>query len=277
MEQHNQARQPESTLELMNRFQQSEVRHLLSELPLPFGSSGIDVGCGIGLYALWLADVVGSDGHVFAIDASADRISEAKQRIRAAALGNRITVQQGNGTSIDTAESSVDWVWCSDVLHHIDAAVQTLQEFTRVVRPGGSIIIKESQVLRALLLPGHLDLERQLQRADVAFQKKEAGQGSFQERRQRTYETMLAAGLQHISVRTTLVQRQSPLDRTTRQYLQQSIFDRTWGARIRPWLDEKDWQQRCMLCEADSPQLILNRPDYYCIYPITTFIATVSK
>ena len=58
MEQHNQAGQPESALELMNRFQQPEIRHLLAELPLPRGSSGVDVGCGIGLYALWLADVV---------------------------------------------------------------------------------------------------------------------------------------------------------------------------------------------------------------------------
>lgn len=275
MEQHNHTTHQESNLELMNRFQESEVRHLLSELPIPSGSSGIDVGCGVGFYALWLADIVGADGQVLAIDPSADHIAQSQQRIAAAAIGNRITLQQGSGTAIDADDHSVDWVWCSDVLHHIDAAVQALQEFTRVVRPGGSIFIKESQVLRALLLPGHLDLERHLQRADVEFQKQGSGQCSYQKRRQRTFETMRAAGLREISVRTTLVQRQAPLDDTARRYLQRGIFDRTWGPRIRPWLDEKVWAQRCRLCEADSPQSILNRPDYYCIYPVTTFIATV--
>lgn len=277
MAQHDITVHPESNLELMNRFQEPEMRDLLLSLPIPKGSSGIDVGCGIGFYALWLADTVGADGRVLAIDPSADHIAESRQRMSATPIGERVTLLQGSGTSIEADDQSADWVWCSDVLHHIDDAVAALQEFTRVLRPGGNIFVKESQVLRALLLPGHLDLERQLQRADVEFQKQESGQCSYQERRQLTYETMRSAGLHDISVQTTLVQRQAPLDEAAKGYLQRGIFDRTWGPRIRPWLDEKDWAQRSRLCEADSPQSILNRPGYYCIYPVTTFIATLPE
>lgn len=275
--QHDQAVQIESTLELMNRFQEPEVRPLLSQLPLPVGSRGIDVGCGVGLYALWLADVIGREGRVLAIDPSAERIAEAQHRIETAPQADRIILRQADGTAIDEPDDSVDWVWCSDVLHHIDEAEIALKEFARVVRPGGSILIKESQVLRALLLPGHLDLERQLQRADVEFQKQEAGERSFHERRQRTYETMLEAGLREVSVRTIVVQRQAPLDNMARQYLQEAIFDRTWGVRLRPWLDDQDWERRSALCEADSPQSILARPDYYCIYPFTIFVARLPE
>ena len=275
MGQHEPTGHRESNLELMNRFQEPEIRHLLSSLPISRGSYGIDVGCGVGLYTLWLAELVGSDGQVIAIDPSPEHIAESRQRIAASAMDDRIQLSQASGTTIDADDNSVDWVWCSDVLHHIDAAVEALQEFIRVLRPGGSLVVKESQVLRALLLPGHLDLERQLQRADVEFQKQEAGHHSYQERRQRTCETMHTAGLQNISVKTTLVQRQAPLDKAARDYLQRGIFDRTWGPRIRPWLDDQAWSERCLLCEADSPQAILNRPDYYCIYPITTFIATL--
>jgi len=84
------------------------------------------------------------------------------------------------------------------------------------------------------------------------------------------------AGLHEISVRTILVQRQAPLDAMTRHYLQNEIFDRTWGPRVRPWFDDAAWERRSVLCEADSPQSILARPDDYCIYPITLFIARVS-
>ena len=46
-------------LERMNRFQEPEVRTAIADLHLPPGSRGLDVGCGVGLYALWLAEAVG--------------------------------------------------------------------------------------------------------------------------------------------------------------------------------------------------------------------------
>jgi len=269
------AMQTDSVLELMNRFQEPEMRAELAALPLPAGSRGLDVGCGVGLYALWLAEAIGPAGRIVAIDPSPERIAEAQQIIKSAPAADRIRVRPGDATALDEPDQSFDWVWCSDVLHHIDAAVTALRECVRVVRPGGALIIKESQVLQALLLPGHLDLERQLQQADVEFQKQEAGERSFQERRQRTYETLREAGLREISVRTILVQRQAPLDAMTQRYLQSGIFDRTWGPRVRPWFDDAAWERRSALCEADSPQSILARPDYYCIYPVTLFIARV--
>jgi ubiquinone/menaquinone biosynthesis C-methylase UbiE len=267
--------QTESVLALMNRFQEPVVRPWLSELAMPSGSQGLDVGCGMGLYALWLASVVGPNGRVVAIDPSPERIGEAEVTFQGAPEAAWITLRQGNGTAIDEPDGQFDWVWCSDVLHHIDEAVRAVQEYKRVTRPGGTIYIKESQVLPALLLPGHLDLERQLQRADVEFQKREAGERSFQERRQRTYETLLEAGLSDIRVETRMVQRQAPLDEAVKRYIQTAIFDRTWGPRIREWLSDAEWALRSALCEADSPHALLKRRDYYCLYPVTLFSARV--
>lgn len=262
-----------SVLELMNRFQEPEVRPWLSELAIAPGSRGLDVGCGMGLYALWLAAVVGANGHVMAIDPSPERLAEARATFKHAPEAAQITLQQGSGTAIDAPDQHFDWVWCSDVLHHIDEAVGAVTEFKRVTRPGGTVYIKESQVLPGLLLPGHLDLERQLQRADAEFQKREAGTQSFQERRQRTYETLRAAGLGDIRVETRMIQRQAPLDEATQHYIQTAIFDRTWGARIREWLSDAEWELRSSLCEADSSNAILKRRDYYCLYPVTLFCA----
>jgi hypothetical protein len=33
------------------------------------------------------------------------------------------------------------------------------------------------------------------------------------------------------------------------------------------------WEQRTALCEATSAQAIVQRPDYYCIYPFCVFTA----
>ncbi len=267
--------QPESVLELMNRFQEPELRPWLTALAMPPGSQGLDVGCGMGLYALWLASVVGPRGRVVAIDPSSERIAESGATLENTPESKWITLREGSGVTLDEPDQHFDWVWCSDVLHHIDEAVRAVAEFKRVTRPGGTIYIKESQVLPALLLPGHLDLERQLQRADVEFQKREAGVRSFQERRQRTYETLLEAGLSDIRVETRIVQRQAPLDEVAKRYIQKAIFDRTWGPRIREWLSDAEWEERCAICEAESPHAILRRRDYYCLYPVTLFSARV--
>lgn len=263
------------TLERMNRFQEPEARAAIAGLNLPTGSRGLDVGCGIGLYALWLAETTGPDGRVVGIDHVAERIETATTLVGEALEPGRLTFRQGDGTAIDETDQSFDWIWCADVLHHIDDPVLALKEFMRVVRPGGRIIIKESQVLEALFLPGHLELEKQLQRAQLQYQRGEAGAQSFQERRQRTRASMFEAGLSDVQVWTYLVERQAPLDETTRAYIQHSVFERNWGMRIRGFLDRQDWQQRTALCEANSPQAILARPDYYCIYPFSLFTAYV--
>src|SRR4029453_15870089 len=44
------------SLERMNRFQEAEARRIIADLALPSASRGLDVGCGGGLYALWLGE-----------------------------------------------------------------------------------------------------------------------------------------------------------------------------------------------------------------------------
>lgn len=260
-------------LERMNRFQEPEARAAIADLHLPAGSRGLDVGCGVGLYTLWLAEAVGPRGQVVGIDASAERVAAAQRLVGRVLDPGRVALQQGDGTALAAPDHTFDWIWCGDVLHHIDMPVVALKEFIRVLRPGGRIIIKESQVLHALFLPGHPDLERQLQRAEIQYTRREAGSHSFQERRQRTLETMRAAGLRDVQIRTYVVQRQAPLDTASREYIQHVVFERNWGPRLRGFLAAQDWQQRSALCEVHSPQYILRNPDYYCLYPITLFTA----
>jgi ubiquinone/menaquinone biosynthesis C-methylase UbiE len=66
----------------MNRFQEPLLRPWLSELAISSGSCGPDVGCGMELYALWLAEVVGPNRRVVAIDPSPERIGEAEATLR---------------------------------------------------------------------------------------------------------------------------------------------------------------------------------------------------
>jgi demethylmenaquinone methyltransferase/2-methoxy-6-polyprenyl-1,4-benzoquinol methylase len=71
---------PHASLERMNRFQEAEARLIIGELGLPAGSRGLDAGCGVGLYALWLAEAVGQAGRVVAIAPEAAKLDAARAR-----------------------------------------------------------------------------------------------------------------------------------------------------------------------------------------------------
>ena len=267
---------PEKSLERMNRFQAPEARRIIADLGLAPASRGLDVGCGVGLYSLWLAEAVGRAGHVVAIEPEAERVEAARALVSGQLEAGRLEFRQGDGTAIPLPDRSVDWLWCGDVLHHIVETERALREFLRVVRPGGRIIVKESQVLSALFLPGHPELERRIQLAEIRRTLDEGGGRSFHERRQRTLPSLRAVGLTDASVRTYLLERRAPLAAADHEYIQHTVFTRNWGERLRDLLTAEDWDRRSTLCEAGSPDNVLRSPDYFCVYPITVFTAHMS-
>jgi ubiquinone/menaquinone biosynthesis C-methylase UbiE len=260
-----------AALERMNRFQEAEARQILADLSLPTGSRGLDVGCGVGLYALWLAEALGRGGCVIGIEPERDKVEVARTLVGDKVEPGRLEFRQGDAAAIPLPDRSVDWVWCGDVLHHIVDTEKALREFCRVVRPGGPIIVKESQVVSAMFLPGHPELERRIQLAEIQRTLAEGGGRSFQERRQTTPASLRAVGLAGVRVRTYMLERRAPLAPVDHDYIQHTVFSRNWGDRLRELLTVEDWQTRTGLCEESSRLNVLRSPDYYCLYPITVF------
>lgn len=266
---------PQLPLERMNRFQEPEARQIIADLALPAASRGLDVGCGVGLYGLWRAEAVGRAGRVLGIEPEAARVEAARALVGGRLEPGRLEFREGDGTAIPLPDQSVDWLWCGDVLHHIVETERALREFQRVVRPGGRIIIKESQVLSALFLPGHPELERRIQLAEIRRTLDEGGGRSFQERRQMTLASLRAVGFPEVAMRTYLLERRAPLGPADHDYIQHTVFTRNWGERIRDLLTTEDWDKLRTLCEVGSQGNILRDSDYFCVYPISVFAARI--
>jgi demethylmenaquinone methyltransferase / 2-methoxy-6-polyprenyl-1,4-benzoquinol methylase len=260
-------------LERMNRFHEPVMHAVIAGLGLAPGSRGIDVGCGVGLYTLWLAEAVGPDGQVLGIEPSAERVEAARALVGDRLPPPRLEFQVGDGVEMDAPGGRFDWLWCGNVLHHIPDTQAALKEFARVVKPGGRIVIMESQTLPAMFLPGHPSLERRIQEAESERSREEAGARTFQERRQRTLEALREANLADVAQETHLLQCRAPLTAAARAYIETVVFGRNWGERLRPLLSSEDWARRAALCDPQSAEYVLARPDYYCLYPITVFTA----
>lgn len=105
------------------------------------GERLIDLGCGPGLLAVELAEAVGPDGHVTAIDPSAPMRGVASEEAATRQLSDRVTVQDGSATDIPVPTGSVDGVAVVQVLEHVGDVPAALGEIHRVLRPGGRVLI----------------------------------------------------------------------------------------------------------------------------------------
>jgi arsenite methyltransferase len=107
---------------------------LLERMGLASGSRVLDVGCGTGRLAEWIAGRVGAEGRVVGIDPLAERIAIAREKV----LGARFEVGQAEDLSA-FPDGGFDLVCMSAVFHWITDKPKALAEIARVLAPGGSV------------------------------------------------------------------------------------------------------------------------------------------
>jgi sarcosine/dimethylglycine N-methyltransferase len=79
------------------------------------------------------------DVHAIALDPVPVHVELARAAVADAGLAGQVEVVEAALESMPLADASVDWIWCRDVLVHVDAR-RGLAECARVLRPGGSML-----------------------------------------------------------------------------------------------------------------------------------------
>jgi demethylmenaquinone methyltransferase/2-methoxy-6-polyprenyl-1,4-benzoquinol methylase len=243
------------------------LRSIVRALGLPLGSRGLDAGCGIGLQTLLLAEEVGPTGHVTGVDICPELLSYAERAQAASSLSERTAFQRGDLNQLPFDDDSFDWVWsCDCVAYPVGILLPVLQGFRRVVKPGGSVVILawSSQCL----LPGYPLLEARLNAycsALVPIVRGKPPESHFQ----RSLRWFAEAGLQEPTAQTFVHGVQSPLGDGVRSALL-SLFDMLWSEE-QPEVSTDDRREFERLCRGESPDLILDLPDYHGFFTYTMF------
>ncbi|NIM95770.1 MAG: methyltransferase domain-containing protein [Anaerolineales bacterium] len=118
---------------------------LLEMCHLDASSQVLDIGCGSGNTACYIAEVYGS--RVYGIDISEVMIAKANERAKQHGLTERLEFRVGDVFNLPFEDDWFDVVIVESVLTPLPGdKVQAMREMVRVVRPGGLIGANEGTV-----------------------------------------------------------------------------------------------------------------------------------
>lgn len=118
------------------------VRSLLREAP---PGAALDAAAGTGRHAIWLRE----RGHrVVALDLTVEMLRQARAKDEA------LPIAAADLVRLPLRDACIDLAVCSLALSHCEDLAKPVGELSRVVRPGGHIVVSDIHPL-ALLLGGH--------------------------------------------------------------------------------------------------------------------------
>lgn len=244
------------------------MQSAFNSLQLAKGSHGLDAGCGVGLHAEMLADIIGSAGTVAGLDISPEFIDYARKLVREKKGQNHISFQVGDVNHLPFEDNFFAWALSVDCVGYAPGnPLPALKEMERVLKPGGQIAILfwSSQQL----LPGYPRLEARLN-ATVSGIAPFHPEYSPESHPFRLLRPISEAGFCDIDVRTFTGSFHAPLSQDIRDGLI-ALFDMRWQ-NTESELSEKDHQLFEKLCDANSPDFILNIPEYYAFFTYSMFV-----
>ena len=123
-----------------------EVEHHAEALRLAnvqVGQRVLDVACGTGRGTLGLAQAVGANGRVDALDLTQAMLNQAQAKLDSRGLSGRVTLKQGDARALPYPDATFDLVYNGYMfdLIPLDGFLPILQEMFRVLKPGGKLVL----------------------------------------------------------------------------------------------------------------------------------------
>ncbi len=121
-------------------------RHALKEIVDGTPQRILDVACGTGDSTISIARAAAEGTTVTGADISEGMMALVMEKAEKAGVGDRIDLQVADGENLPYGEGTFDRVTCAFGIRNFEHKEKGLQEFLRVLRPGGRAVILELSV-----------------------------------------------------------------------------------------------------------------------------------
>ena len=149
-------------LEQAAQFLREEKQLTYTAMHLQPGQHVLDVGCGPGVDTLALAAFVGASGSVDGVDADPTLVAAAEHRASAAGVHDRVHHHVADALALPFAAQTFDAVRGERLFQHLSDPHAALAEMLRVTRPGGWIVVLDTDYSSFTVDSDQTDLERRL-------------------------------------------------------------------------------------------------------------------
>jgi ubiquinone/menaquinone biosynthesis C-methylase UbiE len=109
------------------------------------GITALDIGSGMGYFTIPIAEMVGENGKVIAVDLQPKMINSLIRRAKKAGVDNRIETRvcASDSLGIDNLTGKIDFALTFAVLHEFPSIPQALAQVAKTLKPGGILYIAE--------------------------------------------------------------------------------------------------------------------------------------
>jgi demethylmenaquinone methyltransferase/2-methoxy-6-polyprenyl-1,4-benzoquinol methylase len=118
-------------------------RFLLSQTGLRSGQRALDVAGGTGDIAAGMSRQVGPSGHVILSDINAEMLRHGRDRLLDLGIVGNVDCVQANAEQLPFADQSFDCVTIGFGLRNVTDKAAALASMTRVLKPGGQLLVLE--------------------------------------------------------------------------------------------------------------------------------------
>jgi ubiquinone/menaquinone biosynthesis C-methylase UbiE len=115
-------------------------------LPIKSGSVVIDLACGKGIYSMFLSEIVGETGMIYAVDLWEEGLLLLEEQIEQKGISNILPMLTDATKQIDIDDFSTDVCLMATVLHDFEEANKAdtvLEEIKTLLKPNGCLAIIE--------------------------------------------------------------------------------------------------------------------------------------
>jgi SAM-dependent methyltransferase len=255
-------------LSLFNAYAETELRRAIASLELRPAARVLDAGCGSGEALDWLREAVAPDGTVVGLDLAAAHTRLARSRAEPSVL-----VAQADLLKCPLRHASVDLIWSVNTVNHLHDPVTAVEHLASLLRPGGRVALGQSSLVPDMYFAWDARLEQVVNEAVRRYYRERYG---LKERDLTAVRALVGilrrARLHDVHARTFMIERIAPLQAKDEAYLLETIFENTWGQRVRPYLSEEDYQELSGLCDPQQTTFALRRPDFHFLQSFTLVV-----